>query len=319
MRVAGFKKLAAARAVATVAAASAGPLIGATGGITSAYSPFGLVAVLAAGVGLGIVPGVIAGTLVALCAAPSIDPNASFVFASGVQVATWMVLFPIVGFAGGFGARLVGSGPRDAAVDKERRRIARELHDGVAQALAHLRYELDFLSQESRRDDPYWQDIARLAHVADRALADLRGAVHGLRVERPEGLAASLRAYLSEMQGHAGAVIEFSARGEIALPEDVQAEIFRVAQEAVSNAMRHAQAGLIRVTLHGTDGTVRLTVDDDGVGMSLPRPVRAGHGVGMSAMRERAEEIGATLSIGPRPNGGTRVSLVVGEQERRLA
>ncbi|HVL32597.1 MAG TPA: ATP-binding protein, partial [Actinomycetota bacterium] len=207
----------------------------------------------------------------------------------------------------------------DRAIHQERMRIARDLHDGVAQALAHLRFELDMISRDATPSDPHWNDIVRLGHVADRALNDLRSAVQGLRTAGTEGLVTTLRRFLDELEGPGMPELELTARGAIDVSDDVSGELFRVVQEAVSNAVRHARAHVIHVDIDAEDDDIVLTVEDDGVGIG-PRIVRdTSSGVGLAAMRERAERIGATLDVELRASGGTRVRLMTGRRVRRLA
>jgi len=134
--------------------------------------------------------------------------------------------------------------------------------------------------------------------------------IFGLRSSvSAEGIVGSLRAYLSDLRGLGGPDIVFEARGEMRLAAGVEAEIFRIAQEAVSNALRHASATEVRVTLIAGAKMIRLIVDDDGVGIRGRRSVTARGGVGLDAMRERSESIGGVLDLQERPGGGTRVTL----------
>jgi signal transduction histidine kinase len=208
---------------------------------------------------------------------------------------------------------------REISIDEERRRLARELHDGVAQALTHLRFELEFMSRHgSAAPGNVKQEIERLSRVVNRASSDVRSMIFGLRSSvSAEGLVGSLRAYLSDLRGLGGPEIVFEARGEVRLPPGIEAEIFRVAQEAVSNAIRHASAGTVKVSIVAGASTVRLLVEDDGVGVRTKRVSGPRGGVGLSAMRERAEAIGATLDVSDRPGSGTRVLLEVRPDERR--
>lgn len=229
---------------------------------------------------------------------------------------------------------LLFSRVRALSVDEERRRLARELHDGVAQALTHLRLELDFvLRHGALSPDTIREEIGRLVRVVERASGDVRSMVVGLRSSTStEGLAGSLRAYLLDLKGLGGPDIAFDAQGEVMLSPDVEAEVFRIAQEAVSN-VRHAAASNVRVSLEGLEGVMLLTVDDDGTGVGravdpavgpaasqggpgADDPAR-GTGVGLAAMRERAERIKGRLTIGERPGGGTRVQLECPMQEVR--
>jgi signal transduction histidine kinase len=216
---------------------------------------------------------------------------------------------------------LLFSRVRALSVDEERRRLARELHDGIAQALTHLRLELDFVLRHGNlAPDTIREEIGRLVRVVERASGDVRSMVVGLRSSTStDGLAGSLRSYLLDLKGLGGPDIAFDAQGEVHLSPEVEAEVFRIAQEAVSN-VRHAAASNVRVSLEGVEGVMLLTVDDDGVGVTpdgVPaggNPTR-GTGVGLAAMRERAERINGRLSIGERPGGGTRVQLECPMQE----
>lgn len=206
-------------------------------------------------------------------------------------------------------ARLFGR-VRELSADEERRLLARELHDGVAQALTHLRLELDFMGrQASLSEAAMRQEADRLARVVDRALGDVRSMILGLRSQvSPEGLAASIREYLRDVSGLGGPEIAFRARGEARLPADVEAETFRIAQEGVSNALRHARASTVTVALDVTDG-VRLAIEDDGVGLGSGTSSDGGGGVGLAAMQERAQKIGARLEVREGLLGGTRIEL----------
>ena len=208
---------------------------------------------------------------------------------------------------------------REISIDEERRRLARELHDGVAQALTHLRFELEFMARHGAASPAtVKQEVERLSRVVNRASGDVRSMIFGLRSSvSAEGLVGSLRAYLSDLRGLGGPDIVFEARGEVRLPPGVEAEIFRVAQEAVSNALRHAGAGTVKVSITAGATSVRLLVEDDGVGVRSKRVTGPRGGVGLSAMRERAEAIGATLDVGDRPGSGTRVVLEVRHDDQR--
>jgi len=203
---------------------------------------------------------------------------------------------------------------RELSVDEERTRIAGELHDGVAQALTHLRFELEAMARGATSDSAVVRgEVLRLAGVAERALGDVRSTVHGLRSSLAGGLVHALSAYTAELRGGGGPEIAFEAAGEVWLDPAAEAEVFRIGQEALSNALRHAGAHHVWVSLTASDTEVRLIVEDDGRGMpDIGRPESAAGGVGLAGMRERAEHIGARLAITPRVAGGTRVSLVCG-------
>ncbi|MFN2615137.1 MAG: sensor histidine kinase, partial [Actinomycetota bacterium] len=195
---------------------------------------------------------------------------------------------------------------REMSVDEERQRIARDLHDSVAQSLAHLRLELDFIAQTS--EDMNTRDgLARMSRVAERVAVDVRSAIRGLRGGLREGLSGALRGYVSDLRRDGSPAIRLDADDSVRLPPAVEHETFRIAQEAVSNAVRHARASEVHVGLERHTGAVRLVVEDDGRGIGAD----AMAGVGLEAMHERAERIGARLSIERASRGGTRISLDV--------
>ena len=197
---------------------------------------------------------------------------------------------------------------RELSIDEERRRLARELHDAIGQSLTHIRLELEFLARHGVKSvEAAGEEAARLARVVDRAASEVRMMINGLSsmVSR-EGLAASLGTYLRDLRGLVLRDISFQSEGSLALPAGVEGEVFRIAQEAVGNALRHSKAQKIHVTMNAGDGQLVLTVEDDGIGFESPKRKK---GLGIESMRERAEAIGGDLTIEPRPEGGTRVSL----------
>ncbi len=200
---------------------------------------------------------------------------------------------------------------RELAVDAERWRLAGDLHDGVAQALTHIRLELDLLSRQGSADpEQTQQEIERLARVVGRSLGDVRDLIEGLRATAGAvGLATALREYVRDFSGIGGPDIRFQARKEVVLDPTVEKQIFRIAQEAISNALRHSRADTVHVTLGVVEGHLRLSVIDDGEGMGDPE--RRTPGVGIRSMRERAQRIGGELEIEDREEGGTRVTLLL--------
>jgi signal transduction histidine kinase len=198
---------------------------------------------------------------------------------------------------------------RELSIDEERRRLAREMHDGIAQALTHVRLELDFMARHGVAGNPAVKgEVVRLTRVVDRAIADVRSMIVGLRSSvSPDGLAGSLRAYLRDLRGLGGPEIVFVSRGSVKLQPEIEAELFRIAQEAVSNAVQHAQGTVVTVTLTEVAGQVRLAVEDDGTGFRR-ESTREG-GVGLHAMAERSERVGAKLVLHSTLGKGTTVEV----------
>ena len=203
-------------------------------------------------------------------------------------------------------ARLFG-GTQLRAADAARRHIASELHDGVAQSLAHLQFELGMLA---RSEGVHAAELERLARVATSALNDLRGTIAGLRAPAASDLGALLSRHLDDLRSSRGPLLTLTIDDRVLLAPERADEVFRVAQEALSNALRHAEADRIDLTLDTRDGAVLLTVRDDGVGLPEAADARGG-GVGLDSMRERAARLGGELELEAAAGTGTIVTLTL--------
>jgi len=204
------------------------------------------------------------------------------------------------------------------AGERERRRIGYELHDGLGQRLTAASMATNSLADEIRTVQPESANRAGdIARNLREAIAETRHLSHGLA---PAGLEsggltdalAELAASFSRGQ-KVRAVFEGDRSAAIANPETA-IHLFRIAQEAVANALKHATPGEIRIGLRERTGELVLEIEDDGVG--LPEPIPAGDGIGLRVMRHRAQLIGATLEITPSAAGGTlvRCCLPLGKQ-----
>lgn len=196
-------------------------------------------------------------------------------------------------------------GTRSRAVDTARRQLASDLHDGVAQSLAHLRMELELLAL---RDEAGRAESERLARVAESALLDLRRIITGLRLAQEDGLPVRLERHVREVRTPHGPRVELTVLDTVPLDAAAVEEVFRVAQEAISNALRHAGATRIEVSVDRRDGDLVLRVEDDGLGVD-PDAIRASSGVGFASMYERARRLQGSLHVSPRDDGGTAITL----------
>jgi PAS domain S-box-containing protein len=196
------------------------------------------------------------------------------------------------------------------AVAAERTRLARELHDAVTQTLFSTTLIADVLPVlwEMNRAEGE-RRLAELRELTRGALAEMRTLLMELRpnalVEAP--LPALLRQLTEAMIGRARIAIELSTEGERRLPPDVQVGLYRIAQEALNNVVKHAHATQAVVTLRLGE-PVRLAIADDGAGFDSGA-VTADH-LGLRIMRERAEAIGARLTVTSEPGEGTQVTVV---------
>jgi signal transduction histidine kinase len=199
---------------------------------------------------------------------------------------------------------------RELSVLTERARLARDLHDAVSQKLFSLRARARAAAVLADRDPARAAaEMEAVAQLGAEAHAELRAVIDGLAP--PElgeaGLAESLRRY-AVLAGRAhGVAVEFAAAELPPLDEQQEAALYRVAQEALHNALRHAGAGRITVALSRSPRRVILEVTDDGAGFVAGAP----EGLGFASMRGRADAVGGTLTIRAAPGAGTTVRLAM--------
>ena len=191
------------------------------------------------------------------------------------------------------------------ATAEERRRIARELHDGLA-------HELAFIASKTRRSSVDVQEaleLRQVADAADRALDEARRAITVLSAARPQSLASAVAQTAEDLGTRLDLAVHLDLRDDIEIPGDVTENLLRILREAMTNAAKHGGSRRVTVKLEGADG-VRLVVEDDGCGFDLAGASLSG-GFGLLSMRERAESIGGHLSLASAPAHGTRVEVAV--------
>jgi signal transduction histidine kinase len=187
---------------------------------------------------------------------------------------------------------------RELTIMEERNRLARELHDAVAQKLFSLRLTAQAAAALAGRDpDRAVTELGQVERLAREALAELRSVIFELRPAEltEDGLVASLRKHVEVLDRVYDVRLDFTAESDTALPEDREAVVFRIAQEALYNALRHARARSISVRLARTRGNAVLEITDDGSGFD---DGAAEGGLGLASMRDRAASVGGALTIG---------------------
>lgn len=212
--------------------------------------------------------------------------------------------------------RLVARG-REAAVLEERARLARDLHDSVTQSL----FSLSMLAgaartQYARSATTVDATLERIAELAQESLAEMRALLLELRPLALEagGLGAALVKLAESFRGRSGIDIAYAAETDARSTPEAETAVFRIAQEALANAIRHAYATKIAVRLACIDGGLVTTVTDDGIGFDPAKPpvkerdVTSG-GMGLRSMQERATAAGIELHIDSAPGHGTTVRL----------
>jgi two-component system sensor histidine kinase UhpB len=196
-----------------------------------------------------------------------------------------------------------------AAQEEERARVARDLHDEVNQSLTGLLLRLE--AARSKAGPELAHELAETKALANQAMEELLALVRHLRPTALDdlGLKAALAGHVEELGRRGKPRMSFESQGDFsAVPEDIQLVVYRVAQEAISNAIQHADAEMVRVRLIREGDRVELTVGDDGGGFTFDQAAR---GLGIAGMRERALLVGGDLSVESRPDIGTRVTLRV--------
>jgi signal transduction histidine kinase len=197
------------------------------------------------------------------------------------------------------------------AVVEERNRVARELHDAATQTLFSLVLSARAAAL-TMHDEAARATILDFERRTTSALQELRGLVQALRprsLER-DGLAATLTDHADALRTSGARIVVDIAAG-VRLPLDAEHALLRIAQEALHNAMRHAQGAALRLTLSASATRVTLRIRDEGPGFDIASLPHTRSGMGLSTMRERAHEIGGRLEIRSRSGRGTSVTVSV--------
>ena len=195
---------------------------------------------------------------------------------------------------------------------EERARLARDLHDSVSQQLFAIGMTAGAANKlmgiDSERARPF---LSQLEEMAAKAQAEMRALLLHLRPVELEGrsLAEALERFLHDVCPRHGIRYDFEAPGDLRLPEGIEAHLFRIAQEAVSNVIRHASATKLQVRLVQEGKRFWMSIADDGQGFD-PAHARDGS-YGMHSIRERAEEIGGTLEVRSAKEAGTELRVAL--------
>jgi signal transduction histidine kinase len=196
---------------------------------------------------------------------------------------------------------------RTVGADQERLRIARELHDRIGQSLAYLAFELDRLARVGR-DTALHEDLQQLRQDVRQVVSEVRETLYDLRtdVSETQSLIEILESFLDRVRARSGLAVSFRHHASARPPLPQERELWRIAQEAVANAERHAGARHISVSWECDERRALLQVADDGRGFPLGTTGRM-DAYGILGMRERADSIGARLEVVSAPGRGTRV------------
>jgi signal transduction histidine kinase len=206
---------------------------------------------------------------------------------------------------------------RQRAIVEERERIARELHDGLAQLLGYVNTKAMAvrLMLKNRRIEDAGRHLFQLEEAARELFVDVRQAILGLKTagQIGDGLTATLKDFAVQFNELCGVPVEVAVTPTVEslpLTTETELQLLRIVQEALTNIRKHASAARAWVSLQSYDNTLELTVGDDGMGFE-PQHVRSNRRphFGLSTMRERAEAVGAEFHLDAEPGAGTRVTV----------
>jgi signal transduction histidine kinase len=208
-------------------------------------------------------------------------------------------------------ARLRSQAEQSAAFT-ERNRLARELHDSVAQSLYSVTLYAEAAARliGSDRAPDAAEHLRDLGTTAREALREMRLLIFELSPPALEtrSLADAIQTRLDAVESRGGMTVQFRVEGTERLGRRCRQELYQIAQEALNNALKHSRAQKVTILLEFDGAETRLTISDDGVGFQ-PEQARKGGGLGLRGMKERVERIGGSLRVQSNPQGGTSVAV----------
>ncbi len=209
-------------------------------------------------------------------------------------------------------------------IHAERDRIARELHDSLAQVLGVIHLQLRALELRAKDEatSGMADELGDIADTADEAYRDVREAILGLRetVREDDGLEGSLREYLRKYSRQTGITSSLTCDGDPrrALTPRTEVQLLRVVQEALTNTRKHSQAKRVFIRIDCTGQTMKLEIEDDGVGFDPSTVSRSMEGgFGLASMRERVEQVGGRIAVHTAPKEGTTIVVELDAEDTR--
>ena len=206
-----------------------------------------------------------------------------------------------------------------SAVLAERHRLARDLHDSVTQSIYSTLLFADAgrLALQAEQPTVAAENLREARQMAGAALAEMRLLLYELHPPElvEEGLASALHTRLEAVESRTGLQVKVTVAGTLDLSPEQEGQLYKIAQEALNNVIKHAHATTVTVQLDGSDDTqFCLTIQDDGIGFA-PKPDKPDAGLGLRSMRERAQQIGGDLTIRSARGEGTTVQVTVKNQK----
>lgn len=199
-------------------------------------------------------------------------------------------------------------------LQEERTQMAHELHDSLAQSIASLRFQVRVLDQtlQSGNDVAIWQEMERIEESIETANAELRELIQHFRGPRNErNIVTAIQELIERFKQINGIQVYFQKEWQpVYLPREIEIQMYRIVQEALSNIRKHAKANMVRVLVrYDEQGDVHLLIEDDGIGIRFRDIDDFGDHFGVKIMQERAQKLGGTLKIEGEAGEGTRIML----------
>jgi PAS domain S-box-containing protein len=206
---------------------------------------------------------------------------------------------------------------RSAAQEEERRRIAREIHDGLGQMLTAVKFNAEILEDTPGLAETDRKKLVEIKELLDNVMTEAREISYNLMPSILEdfGISPALQFFCETFSSRLKIAVKYHAHGiNGRFDRGLEVNLYRIAQEAMNNIVKHAEATRIDVQLMKDEKGIRMTIEDDGKGFSpgvLPRKTSGGGGMGILSMRERASTFGGTLTIESAPGKGTTILVMI--------
>lgn len=202
--------------------------------------------------------------------------------------------------------------------ESERRRIARDIHDHIGQYMTAMRLTVEKLVGSTAKDGPAYDDLRKIKDIAHRLDRDISFLAWELRPTDLEqhGLQFALEHFVNQWSERSGIAADFEYVGDANQPRlsaTIETNLYRIAQEALNNIVKHAKASHVGILMHRYRNLVLLIIEDNGKGFdpSLPPPPAEGHGNGLAGIRERVELLNGKLLLESSPKKGTSIAVTV--------
>ncbi len=200
-----------------------------------------------------------------------------------------------------------------AAREAERRKIAREIHDGPAQSLAAILLRLDLMTTEALSDNPEQirKELLQIREIVQDCLNETRKILFDLKpVRENTSLLSVLEDFFADMKAKYAFSVEFSTKGIPQIyPVYMQTALFRLVQEAVNNSRKHAGVSKIQIILSESEEQLEILIEDQGSGFDTNRALMNENRFGISGMQERVDLLGGSMTIQSKPGAGTQILI----------